>query len=60
MVSPFLYSGATDATVITVGKAPAVGQVAETASNSTREKGTRLSYGELLEVLLASQRIITL
>lgn len=59
-ISPFLYSKSTAATVVTVEQAPLAGRVLESSVGSSRQKGTALSYGELLELLMKSQRIITL
>lgn len=55
-----LYSEAQNITVIEVGQAPLPGTVVKSVSDCSREKGTTLSYRELLDVLLASQRVITL
>ena len=60
MISPFLYSKATPVTVISVEPALLAGKVVKSAADCSRKEGTMLSYRELLEVLLASQRIITL
>jgi hypothetical protein len=59
-ISPSLYSKTEDIAVIAVGKAPVAGKILERATSCSQEKGATLSYGELLEVLLGSQRVITL
>jgi len=60
VISPFLYSKVKDTTVIAVGKAPSVGRVLQSVTGCSQGKGATLSYRELLEVLLASQQVITL
>jgi hypothetical protein len=55
-----LYSKAQNTTVIEVGKAPLPGRVVKSVPGCSQEKGATLSYRELLEVLLANQRVITL
>ena len=49
-----------DTTVIAVGKAPSAGKVLQGVTGCSQEKGATLSYRELLELLLVSQRVITL
>jgi hypothetical protein len=56
-----LYSKAVETTVvIEVGKAPLPGRVVKSVPGCSQERGATLSYRELLEVLLANQRVITL
>ncbi len=59
VISPFLYSKTHDATVIAVEKTPfLIGR--EGVAGCSYEKGTALSYSELLEVLIESHRVIAL
>ncbi len=60
VISPFLYSKAKAAIVIAIEKSLSAGYVLETTSDCSLQKGTTLSYDELLEVLLASQCVIAL
>lgn len=59
-ISASLYLKAQNTTVIEVGKAPLPGTVVNSVPGCSQEKGAKLSYRELLEVLLANQRVITL
>lgn len=60
VVSPFLYSKTKVGTVIAIEKAPLAGKVLESSADCSLVKGTPLSFKQLLEVLLVSQRVITL
>lgn len=59
-ISPFLYSQDNGATVVVVEKPPLAGRVVKSAPGFSKESGTTLSYGDLLELLIESRRIIAL
>lgn len=60
VISPYLYAKTDSVTVIAVEHSPLAGRIVESMSTCSMEKGKALSYGELLELLLASRRVITL
>ena len=59
-ISPFLYPKAKNVTIIAVEKTLVAGRVLESVPGCSKEKGTALSYSELLELLIGTSRVITL
>ena len=62
-ISPFLYpktKDVTDVTIVSVEKTLVAGRVLESMPGCSKEKGTALSYSELLELLMETSRVITL
>lgn len=59
-ISPFLYPKTKDVTVIAIEKNSVAGRVVESLPGCSKEKGTVLSYSELLEVIIGNQQVITL
>ncbi len=59
-VSPFLYSESENAIIVILEKSSSAGKILKSAAGCSWGKGTRLSYRDLLELLLRSQRVITL
>jgi hypothetical protein len=55
-----LYPKTKDVTVIAVEKNSVAGRVVESMPGCSKEKGTALSYSELLEVIIENQQVITL
>ncbi len=59
-VSPSLYSESENAIIVILEKSSSAGKILKSAAGCSWEKGARLSYRDLLELLLRSQRVITL
>lgn len=59
-ISPILCPKTKNATLIAIKQGPLPGRVIHSVSDCSTEKGTPLSYNELLELLLESRRIIAL
>lgn len=56
----FLYPKTKDVTIVAVEKTLMAGRVLESMPGCSKEKGTALSYSELLELLMGTSRVITL
>lgn len=59
-ISPFLYPKTKDVTIVAVETTFVAGRVLESMPGCSKEKGTPLSYNELLELLMGTSRVITL
>lgn len=59
-ISPFLYPKTKDITIVAVEKTLLAGRVVESMPGCSKEKGTALSYSELLDLLMGTSRVITL
>lgn len=59
-ISPFLYPKTKNVTIVALEKTLVAGRVVESVSGCSKEKGTTLSYNELLELLMGTSRVITL
>lgn len=59
-ISPFLYPKTKDVTIVAVETTFVAGRVLESMPGCSKEKGTPLSYSELLELLMGTSRVITL
>lgn len=59
-ISPFLYPKTKEITIVAVEKTLLAGRVLESMPGCSKEKGTALSYSELLDLLMGTSRVITL
>lgn len=59
-ISPFLYPKTKGVTIVAVEKTLLAGRVLESMPGCSKEKGTALSYSELLDLLMGTSRVITL